>query len=288
MVELLSDKEPDTVWEAMWSSWIRTFGTPEVAVCDPGREFLSDFNRRAAGHGMVVFQTGARAPWQKGKIERHGDHYKELLEKARSEVVLTNERELRLLEVEQTKNRFSNRSGFSPVQRQIGQWPRSTAELLSDEAIDPIIDPMLVSGALVDDIERLHEMMRIAQKSFIEHNARRTARQVHHARSKVTVEYKSGDYVYVCRVHKERKRRDGGEQSHDQPCNKPRWVGQATVVMVDGANPWVTVWGELWKVAREQCRLATNMEQEGIELVLSARTSLRSIGRARKGQVTRT
>ena len=142
---------------------------------------------------------------------------------------------------------------------------RSPAELLSDEAIDP----MLVSGALVDDIERLHEMRRIAQKSFIEHNARRTARQVQHARSKVAVEYKSGDYVYVYRVHKERKRRDGGEQSHDQPRSKPRSVGPATVVMVDGANLWVTVWGELWKVAREQCCLATNMEKEGIELVLS-------------------
>ena len=71
MVGLLSD---DTAWEAMWSSWIRTFGTPKVVVRDPGREFLSDFNRRAAGHGMVVFQTGARAPWQNGKIERHGDH----------------------------------------------------------------------------------------------------------------------------------------------------------------------------------------------------------------------
>ena len=78
---------------------------------------------------------------------------------------------------------------------------------MSDEAIDP----MLVSGALVDDIERLHEMRRIAQKSFIEHNARRTVQQVQRARSKVTVEYKAGDYVYVYRVHRQRKRKDGGE-----------------------------------------------------------------------------
>ena len=58
-------------------------------------------------------------------------------------------------------------------------------------------------------------------------------------------------------------------QSSDQPRNKPRWVGPATVVTVDGANLWVTVWGELWKVAREQCRPATNLEKERIELVLS-------------------
>ena len=31
----------------------------------------------------------------------------------------------------------------------------------------------------------------------------------------------------------------------------------------------MTVWGELWKVAREQCRHATSTEKAGVELVLS-------------------
>ena len=82
------------------------------------------------GHGVAVHQIGSKAPWQQGRTERHGGHYKELLAKARQEVVVTEERELRLLmqEVEQTKNRFSHRSGFSPVQRQIGHWPRVPGE----------------------------------------------------------------------------------------------------------------------------------------------------------------
>eukprot|EP00435_Cladocopium_sp_Y103_P020104 s1338_g4.t2 len=243
MVELLPNKDPDNVWQAMWGCWMRVFGCPEVIICDSGREFLADFVRKATGHGIVMFQAGARAPWQNGKTERHGAHYKELLEKARNETVLANEAELKLLmqEVESCKNRFANRSGFSPVQRQIGQWPRSPSELLSDEAIDPL----LVSGALVDDVERLHEMRRIAQKAFVEHNARRTISQIGRARSKVPVEYKAGDYVYVYRVHKLRKRRDGGVQETDNPRNKPTWVGPGTVITVDGANLWVTVWGEL-------------------------------------------
>ena len=76
-------------------------------------------------HGS--FPNRCQSTMAERQTERHGDHYKELLEKARSEVVLTCEKELRLLmqEVEQVKNRYSNRSGFSPVQRQIGQWPRS-------------------------------------------------------------------------------------------------------------------------------------------------------------------
>ena len=266
MVDLLPNKDPEVVWQAMWGTWMRTFGCPEVIICDRGSEFLAEFVRKATGHGIVTFQVGARAPWQNGKTERHGAHFKELLEKARNETVLADERELKLLmqEVESAKNRFSNRSGFSPVQRQIGQWPRSPTELLADEAIDP----MLVSGAMVDDVERLHTMRRIAQKAFIEHNARKAVQKIKQTRGKTTVEYQPGDYVYVYRVHKQRKRRDGARQDVDHARNKPTWVGPGTVVTVDGANLWITVWGELWKVAREQCRLATSMEKSGIELVL--------------------
>ena len=65
-------------------------------------------------------------------------------------------------EVEQAKNRFSNRSGFSPIQRQIGQWPRAPHCLLSDDHLDV----SLVDGALVDDMERLHRMRAIASESL--------------------------------------------------------------------------------------------------------------------------
>ena len=87
VVELLANKDPETVWQAMWSCWIRIFGCPEIIICDSGKEFLADFVRKATGHGIVVFQAGARAPWQNGKTERHGAHFKELLEKARNETV---------------------------------------------------------------------------------------------------------------------------------------------------------------------------------------------------------
>ncbi len=224
--------------------------------------------KNAAAYGVVVFQAGARAPWQNGKTERHGAHYKELLEKARGETVIANDQELQLLmqEVEGAKNRFSNRSVFSPIQRQIGQSPRTPAALLADD----VIDPVLVSGALVDNVERLHEMRRIAQKAFVEHNARKTAQTIQRSRHKVAQEFEAGDYVYIYRVYRMRKVRGARmQQEVDFARNKPTWVGPGTVIAIDGPNLWVTVWGELWKVAREQCRKATSMERQGIELVLS-------------------
>ena len=89
-------------------------------VCDAGKELI------------VVYQIGAPAPWQNGKTERYGAHFKDLLEKARAEMVITEEAKLRRLmhmvmteeaklrrlmqKVESVKNRFANRSGFSPTQ----------------------------------------------------------------------------------------------------------------------------------------------------------------------------
>ena len=266
MVELVQGKDPQHLWESWWHSWARTFGMPEVIVCDAGREFMAYFTRMTMGYGTAMYQIGAKAPWQQGRTERHGGHFKELLEKARAEVVITQERELKMLlqEVEQTKNRFSHRSGFSPVQRQIGQWPRTPGELLSD---DPI-DPMLVQGALVDDLERMHEMRRVAQKAFIDYNSQRALSRVVRGASRDFPEFKPGDYVYVFRVERARKRKatEGAVEEGKGP--KPRWVGPGCVVAVEGANLFVTMAGELWKVAREQCRHATNTEHQGIELIM--------------------
>lgn len=167
MVQLVPNKEPTTIWNTLWSCRARVFGLPEVVVCDGGLEFAAEFSRMCAANGVVLYKVGARAPRQNGKTERRGAHYKELLGKARTEMVLEDESELKLLmqEVESVKNRYSNRSGFAPIQRQIGQWPRAPTEIMSDD----VIDPMLVSGAMVDDVERLWEMRRMAQKAFVKY-----------------------------------------------------------------------------------------------------------------------
>ena len=190
---------------------------------------------------------------------------KELLGKARSEVVVRTEEDLKLLmaEVEQMKNRYSNRSGFAPVQRQIGQWPRLPTELTSDDAIDPT----LLDGVLVDDIERLHEMRRVAHKAFCEYNAQSTYKRALRSRSRTWRDFRAGEYVYVYRVPKVRKRKH--YVADDNPGTKARWVGPGVVITPDGANLWVSMLGELWKVAREQCRPATNDERMGIEAVMT-------------------
>ena len=266
MVERVENRHPREVWDKIVSIWFRVFGPPEMMISDPGTEFGEEFQEMAAQHGIVFHQTGARAPWQQGKTERHGGHYKTILEKARSEVVISNKNELGALmkEVEQAKNRFSNRSGFSPVQRQIGQWPRIPDAILSDN----LIDPTLVEGMLVDDMERLHQMRRVAQKAFCEVNAHEGIQRALQARPRVWREFQQGDLVYVYRVPRARKRKFGGSEVIETGANKATWVGPGTVIAPDGANLWISMLGELWRVAREQCRPATNDEHRGVEMVL--------------------
>ena len=129
-------------------------------------------------------------------------------------MVIGSKQELGLLmkEVEQAKNRYSNRSGFAPVQRQIGQRPRIPNAILFDN----VVDPALVDGMCVDDMERLHKMRRVAQKAFCELNAKEGVQCALQARPRVWKEYQVGDLVYVYRVQdwRYRSHRDWSQQAH--------------------------------------------------------------------------
>jgi IS30 family transposase len=135
MIELLENKQPSTVWNTFRRTWKRTFGMPEVIIVDAGKEFAAEFADNASNSGALVHTIGTKAPWQNGRTERHGGLFKELFEKAAEIEHPGNREELEILlhETEAAKNRLSNRSGYSPVQRLIGQTPRLPGSLLSDD-----------------------------------------------------------------------------------------------------------------------------------------------------------
>ena len=72
---------------------------------------------------------------------------------------------------------------------------------------DDLVDPGLMDGAVVDDIERMQEMRRMAQKAFIEYNAKAALKKIMNARRKSTQEFKAGEYVYVYRVPRLKQRK---------------------------------------------------------------------------------
>ena len=133
-------KEPENAWDAFNESWVRIFGCPEIIVVDPGSEFRQLFCDKAAGEGGIVLPTDARAPLQNGKTERAGKEWKVIFKIAMRKLEPENYKEWRAMgmAVNASRNRYNNRSGFSPMQRVFGFNTRLPASLTSDDVIDPV------------------------------------------------------------------------------------------------------------------------------------------------------
>eukprot|EP00435_Cladocopium_sp_Y103_P039402 s1944_g10.t1 len=268
MVEVLDNKDPLHIWRTFWRTWARTFGLPLYVAVDEGREFRGGFGKLCASAGVVMFRAAARSPWQQGKVERHGGLLKEMLEKGRSQMPPATMDELKhmLYACECAKNRYSNRSGYSPTQRQIGQWPRMPSSLMSDEEVDPALQ----SQNSTSEFEKLMEMRRVAQEAFMKVACQEAAARALKARTRLQRSFKAGDLVYVFRVLRQRKIVRGHEGPKERGPGlgrKATWVGPGYVLATEGSVVWVNMMGELWRAAVEQVREATSEEKMGVEII---------------------
>eukprot|EP00435_Cladocopium_sp_Y103_P017308 s4252_g4.t1 len=199
---------------------------PQFVAIDEGREFRAGFAELCANAGTVVVRTAARAPWQNGRVERHGGIIKTMIEKSREEMPPDDLRDLAqiLYACECAKNRFSNRSGFSPTQRQIGQWPRMPSSLMSDEALDPALQ----AQGSNEDFRKLMEMRRIAQEAFVRVASQDAAAKALKARPRGHYTFKAGDIVYVYRALWRQKTVRGDAPRRGAGLGrKATWVGPA-------------------------------------------------------------
>jgi len=132
-------KTAENVWITFVDAWVRSYGLPDGLVLDPGKEFGGYFTDMAQAYGITILPTDRESPWQNGKTERAGGLWKRHVKiAARKCTPLTRTEFLMLgdLCVAQ-RNRFYNRSGYSPMQRVFGTNQRLPYSILSDDAIDP-------------------------------------------------------------------------------------------------------------------------------------------------------
>ena len=158
-------------------------------------------------------------------------------------------------EVTESKNRFSNRSGYSPHQRVFGSTWRMPAALTSD---DPT-DPHLLSTDASSDFERATEIRSCAQQALLKLTSTRVIQSAQEARSRTQPgsPMPLGSTVFIWRSSPLRR-------SH-----LSRWVGPGILVMNSptGNSCWIHLRGTLYKCSREQVRLSTNQESLGAEVV---------------------
>jgi len=142
-------------------SWLRYFGPPDVVIVDQGREFVAkEFKTLADASAFLLHVIDVRSPWQNGRTERQGDIYKKLVQRARWNHEPSNDRAwwILLSECVAAKNRLSNRSGYSPLQRVFGLSHRLPADLCSDDALRrESIDDLLDQDASVQEAREIRD-----------------------------------------------------------------------------------------------------------------------------------
>ena len=250
----------EQIWRSFMRSWGRTFGIPEIAVVDQGREFMGSFSKKLNESGSIVRTIGARSPWQQGRTERHGGLAKGMLQRVLDQTSPTTREEWCscIFEVEKAKNRLYNRSGYSPAQRQIGMNIRIPGSLSSDDPYDAVLMRSTATG----DIQRLLEIRESAMESFIKHSSTEVIRRAGRARPRVKKEFALGEKVFVFRKPLPRK----GDLP-DAEARKAVWCGPGTVIMSEGPNVWISMRGEMWKCSKEQVRSSTAEEEEAYGLL---------------------
>jgi len=67
-------------WILFSKTWIAAYGLPQVILCDQGSEFKGHFERALEQAGVLQTVTDSAAPWQNGRVERHGSWLKTRLE----------------------------------------------------------------------------------------------------------------------------------------------------------------------------------------------------------------
>ena len=250
LVGPVADKSAESVWAGFVRIWVSFFGMPEILVVDPGTEFQGYFAEQTAANGCAQLPTDARAPWQNGRTERAGKEWKRQFTIARRKEAPTNDSEYQTLGLLccSIRNRYNNRSGFSPMQRVFGFTHRLPNSLLSD---DPI-DPQYLSENPLSDFQRSEALRRAATKAWISLDSKVRLAKVLRARHRIPENFVEGQLVFVWR----------------QPrVGAGRWHGPGVIVLPTAGGAWINMRGSLWRVANEQMRGATQEESQGAEIV---------------------
>ena len=108
------------------------YGFLELNITDHGSRFLRKFAESLGAHGVIHHTIDGQSPWQNGKTERVGGVFKEQLTKVIHDRSITTIEQFRtaIAKCVSARNRYRNRSVFSPHQRVFGSSWRMPGSLV--------------------------------------------------------------------------------------------------------------------------------------------------------------
>ena len=236
------------VFKDMWMSWA---GQPTGIYSDPAGELR-------AGHWLDFLQQQniesrlSTEAWQKGRIERHGQIVKNMLDRFDQEKKIEDIQEFDqvLQSCFQAKNALARHQGFSPEQIVLGKATKVSASLTSDEhaSAHSLADGSDLESEIfrrnLDIRSRARRMFVLADNDSAIRRALLRKSQPHPGN------YEIGQLVLYWKKKNTTGRREIG-----------RWHGPAKVVCQDGSTTiWVAHGDRLLRCSPESLRPASLRE----------------------------
>ena len=247
MTPIFKRETGEIIVDSFRDRWIAWAGPPQKLVLDPSQPNLSaSFGEFCNNNGVDVQQTAAEAPWQIGKVERHGAWFQRILARVIDEMQPKDEREWLscVFQAQSAKNTLLTEAGASPYQLVFGRNPRIPSDVMQEAPHAPASDAVIMD----DLVSRTNATRQAARRAVLECQDDRALRAALRARPRVARQFKSGDWVYYWRTQKSVQgiRIEGG-----------RWYGAAMVLGSIGRNLVVPHRRSILRCAPEQLRLAT-------------------------------
>ena len=226
----------------LWCDWA---GSPQHVSHDEGGEFMSqtwkDFLQENGIHAIV-----SAAPWQRGRIERHGGTVKEMLDRIDHHKPIENMQQFdeALRQCFRAKNSMSVIAGFSPEQAVLGKAAKLPASIVSDEETSA---HLLSQGSdLASDRFREKLELRAAARAAFSQadNSDALRRALHHQSRGTEHNWACGQ---LCMYWDKRR--------SPNMLEKGRWNGPAQVVCQESRTIiWVNHMNRLLRCAKENLR----------------------------------
>ena len=217
--------------ESLTNFWFTWAGNPRKIYLDPAGEFRSsEILDHFQSLSIQTFVTAAA--WQRGRLERHGDVLKDILQRLDTQMPLINDVlfDQALVQALQAKNALMRFKGYAPEQIVLGKSLRIPGSVTSDEDLSA---HAIVEGSdLEAEMQRQRlELRCMARKAFWEADNSQTIRRAMLRRSHpMRGPYRPGDWVlYWIRKTSPNRLASG------------RWHGPGRVICQEGSSVvWIS------------------------------------------------
>ena len=233
-----------------WTSWA---GPPQTLLYDAERGLVSDkWESQLQQENINTRLSAVESPWQKGRIERHGEVVEQMIDRIDAEEGLKTDDEVHraVLQAFKTKKQLSRWRGYAPEQAVLGKATKLPASLTGDEDMGAHVKAE-EEGEEGEMFRRTLRMREEARKAFHEADNSSKVRRALLKRSRpVRGPWHKGQWCLIWR-----KKVNGAHRGQGY------WHGPGQVFSTEGDNiVWVSARGKLYRCSAECLRPASLRE----------------------------